>query len=247
MQARSSQLLKLARFRILAFTLFVACLQFYTARAGATLINIGLGGSPKITSGDGASFTDLNGTVLQGQTLSLDFSLSNGKFVRLFSITSNTFDIQITLQTNGSGQLGFLDGTGYLVDSQGISIPGFGVTGSASGNDLLTILLFPLLKDKNGTPNDDLPRPLDFFGVHFDLTLPNNPSVAITGSNFALSSDPGAPFGVGPGVPRDIVPDSGSTLLFLTLSVLPLVAFLHLICRLTPSRRNAVNLRSVIH
>jgi hypothetical protein len=247
MQATSWHLLKLVRFRILAFTLLIVCSQFYTTRAGATLIDINLGGSPKITSGDEASFTDLNGTAFQGQTLSLDFSISNGKFVRLFSATSSTFDIQIILQTNGASQVGFLDGTGHLVDSQGIAIPGFGVTGSASGNDLLTIGLFPLLKDKNGTPNDDLPRPLDFFGVHFDLILPNNPSVTITNGDFALVSDPGAPFGIGPGVPRDIVPDTGSTFLFLTLSVSTLMVFPQVICRVIPLRTNAVKLQPGRH
>jgi len=220
MQAIS--LTKLARFRISAFSLVMACSQFYPAQAGATPINISLGASPNITSDVGTSFTDLNGIALQGQTLSLDFSFP-GKFVRLFSVTSDTFDIQITLQTQGGGQVGFLDGTGYLVDSQGIAIPGFGVTGSASGPDLLTIGLFPLLKDINGTPNDDLTRPLDFFGVHFDLILPNNPSVAITSSDFELVSNPGEPFGIGPGVPRDIVPDAGSSFFLLILGSLAAV------------------------
>jgi hypothetical protein len=106
-----------------------------------------------------------------------------------------------------------------------MAIPGFGVTGSASGHDLLGIGLFPLLKDKNGTPNNDLPRPLDFFGIHFDLTFPDtlNPSIHVTGGEFGLFSDPGRVFGVGPGIPRDIVPDSDGTLLLLSVSVIGLL------------------------
>jgi hypothetical protein len=218
MQTTSSQLINLARFRILVFTLLIACLQFYTGHAGATSINIGLGASPNITSDYEASFTDITGTGLQGQTLSLDFLFLNGKFVRLFNATSNTFDILITLQTSGAGQVGFLDGTGYLFDQQGNPLDAPQVLGSASGNNgSMAAGLFPLL-------GGGLQRPLDFFGVHFDLILPNDPSVTITSSDFGLLSDPGAPFGIGPGVPRDITtPDTGSSFLLVCLGSLGLM------------------------
>ena len=217
MQATSSQLINSARFRILVFTLLIACLQFYTGHAGATSINVDLGASPNITSDHGASFTDIAGTALQGQTLSLDFFFLNGKFVRLFSATSNTFDILITLQTNGAGQVGFLDGTGYLFDQQGNPLDAPQMLGSASGNGSMAAGLLPLLAG-------GLQRPLDFFGVHFDLILPNNPSIAITSSDFGLLSAPGAPFGIGPGVPRDITtPDTGSSFILLCLGTLGLM------------------------
>jgi hypothetical protein len=180
----------------------------------ATPIGIDLGPPHKVTSQRSVPFNALNGTNLYGQALSIDLAFSNNKFVRLFTITSSLFDVSIELQTNGSGTLDVLQGTGYLIDSQGMAIPGFGVTGSASGSDLLGIDLFPLLKDKNGTPNNDLLKPLDFSGIHFDLTFPdiNNPSIHVTGGRLKLF-DPTAMFGVGPGVPADIVPDGGSTLL----------------------------------
>jgi hypothetical protein len=195
------------------------------ARMYGDPIEIDLGPSHKITSQVSIPLDAFNDTVVGGQTMSIDLTISNSKFVRLFTITSPSFDVSITLQTNGTNSHEFLHGTGYLVDSQGMAIPGFGVSGSASGDDLLGIRLFPLLKDKNGTPNNDLLRPLDFFGIHFDLTFPNahNPSIQVIGGEFGLSSDPEKVFGVGPGLPRDIVSDSGSTLLLLIVGMIGLL------------------------
>jgi hypothetical protein len=184
----------------------------------ATGIEIDLGTPGRLAVHKKNSFDQLNNVQLGGQSLSLDFTFSKSEFVRLFSITSSLFSVEIDLQTNGAGQLGFLQGTGHLVDINGQPIPGFGVTGNASGNGSLSIGLFPLLKDQNGTPNKDLARPFDFFGIDFDLTLPNldNPSVHVTGAEFGLFSDPDRVFGIGPDLPRDIVPDNGNTVVLLT-------------------------------
>jgi hypothetical protein len=203
-------------------------------RMYATSIEIDLGSPPKVTSHVSVPFDALDNTALGGQTISIDLAMSNSEFVRLFTVTSSLFNVSITLQTNGTNSHHFSQGTGFLVDSQGMAIPGFGVTGRAAGDDLLTIGLFPLLKDKNGTPNNDLPRPLDFFGVHFDLTFPDthNPSIHVTGGEFGLFSNPGEKFGLGPGVPHDIVPDSGSTLLLFSVAVFGLLG-LRQIRRLT--------------
>ncbi len=195
-------------------------------RIYAAPIEIDLGSPHTVTPQLSIEFSALNNTSIAGQTLSIDLAISKNEFVRVFTATSALFDVSLKLRTNGTNEHEFLQGTGFLVDSQGIAIPGFGVTGSASGHDLLTIGLFPLLKDENGTPNDDLPRPLDFFGIHFDLTFPDaqNPLIKVIGGEFTLSSDPGAPFGVGPGIPRDIVPDGDSTALFLTVILACLIS-----------------------
>ena len=142
----------------------------------------------------------------------------SGKFVRLFSITSDSFHAQITLQTSGMGQVGFLSGTGVLFDQHGNPLDAEQDLGSASGDDgSMAAGLFPLF-------GPGLPRPSDFFGVHLDVTLPNNPVVAITSSDFTLSSDSGFPFGVGPGVPPDITtPDLGSSFLLLCLGSIGLI------------------------
>ena len=180
--------------------------------ARATTIDLDLGTPPHVTSNVTNSFDALNGTALQGQTLSLDFTFSHSEFVRLFTVTSSPFVALLKLQTNSSSMVDFLSGTGFLVDQQGNPLQQPQQLGSASGNNgLLAAGLFPLLPG-------DLQRPLDFFGIHFDLTLPLGPFVSITGEKFEFLSEPGRPFGVGPGVPPDIVPDSGSTLLLFIIA-----------------------------
>src|SRR5947208_1648820 len=179
----------------------------------ATTIDLDLGTPPHVTSKVTNSFDAMNGAALQGQTLSLDFTFSHGEFVRLFTVTSNPFVALLKLQTNSPGMVDFLSGTGFLVDQQGNPLQPPQQLGSAAGNNgLLAAGLFPLLPG-------DLSRPLDFFGIHFDLTLPVSPFVSITGEEFLFKSDGNAPFGVGPGVPTDIVPETGSTLLLLSLAL----------------------------
>ena len=105
-----------------------------------------------------------------------------------------------------------------MFDEQGNPLQPPEELGRASGNNgSIFAGLNPLLEGSVG-------RPLDFFGIHFDLTLPLNRSVKIKSGEFTLSSDSSGPFGVGPGVPPDIVPDVGSTVLFLTIALAGLVS-----------------------
>ena len=200
---------------------------FSSELAQATSIGIDLGPARVLTGSNPETswmpFDGLNGTSIYGETISVDFFFANNRFVRIFTGTAAPFDVLVNFQTNGSGLLGFLQGSGYLIDAQGKAIPGFGVTGSASGDDgSLAIGLFPLLKDDSGTPNQELPRPFDFYGVHYDLTFPMvSPSVEVTSGQLLLA-DNGivTPFAIGPGrIPQDIVvvPDIGSTFLLLAL------------------------------
>jgi hypothetical protein len=195
----------------------IATLTVGSARA--TTIDLDLGTPPHVTSRVTNSFAALNGTALYGQTLSLDFTFSHGEFIRLFSVTSNPFVALLKLQTNSSGMVDFLSGTGFLVDQHGNPLEQPQLLGSASGdNGSLAAGLFPLLPG-------DLQRPLDFFGVHFDLTLPMALSTSITGEKFMFKSQGNGPFGVGPGIPSDIVPDHSSTLVLLSLALLgPILA-----------------------
>jgi len=84
-----------------------------------------------------------------------------------------------------------------------------------------------------------LQKPLDFFGVHFNLTLPANASVAISGADFQLIAglNHGDRFGIGPGVPTDIVPDFGDTLLLFALSLMALIVTRMIQMRFNESRR----------
>lgn len=75
---------------------------------------------------------------------------------------------------------------------------------SSTGNGLMFDSLFPL-------QSGGLNRPLDFFGIHFDLTLPNNPSVLVNGDSsfdlFFSDNNPSARFGNWARIPQDIVPE----------------------------------------
>jgi len=223
MQVTHSYFSGLVRHHFSAFLLLAVWSQVSVPHAKATTIDLDLGPPPHVTSKVTNSFAALNGTALQGQTLSLDFTFSNGEFVRLFTVTSNPFVALLKLQTNSSGMVDSLSGTGFLVDQQGNPLQPPQQLGSASGNNgLLAAGLFPLLPG-------DLQRPLDFFGIHFDLTFPMAPSISITGEEFLFESDSNAPFGVGPGIPADIVPDKGFTLLLLSLALFgPILARLWL-------------------
>src|SRR6266480_5151163 len=103
--------------------------------ARATTIDLDLGTPPHVTSKVTHSFAALNGTALQGQTLSLDFTFSNGEFVRLFTVTSNPFVALLKLQTNSSGMVNFLHGTGFLVDQHGNPLDQPLQLGSAAGSN----------------------------------------------------------------------------------------------------------------
>ena len=72
-------------------------------------------------------------------------------------------------------------------------------------------------------------RPLDFYDVHFELTFPTNPAV-VTGGQFRLLSNTG-PLGIGPRLPADIVPDTGSTGILLGLGFFGIILVTHCLDR----------------
>ncbi|MBV9010248.1 MAG: hypothetical protein JO354_13960 [Verrucomicrobia bacterium] len=184
--------------------------------AHASQISVNLGPAPHITSHVGATFSTFDGTHLNGQTLSLDFSFANNEFARLFSVTNPSFEVLVTLQTSASRVVGFLNGTGYLLGQYGTVLGPPQFLGSASGNDgSMSAGMFPLL-------SGEFAPPLDFYGTHFNLLLPNSPRVTITGGELQLLTPGEVPndvFGIGPGVPANIVPDSGNTVLLLSAAV----------------------------
>jgi len=191
-----------------------------TENAAATSIGIDLGTPPKLTSQVDSSFQALNSVSLSGQTLSLDFMFTNSEFARLFTVTDSLFTARLTLQTNGLGLVGFLDGTGELLDQQGNPIQPAQALGSASGHHgSMHVELFPLLSGQ-------LQKPLDFFGVHYDLTLPDVPAVTISGADFQLVAagvNQEDRFGIGPGVPLDIVPEGSATLFLFSIGLIVVV------------------------
>jgi hypothetical protein len=162
-------------------------------------------------------FNDLNGTSLAGQNLSVDFIFADPAFVRLFTVTTD-FDAAVRLETNGSN-VGFLTGMGYLINAQGNALHTAEILGSASSSSTMFASLIPPA---------GLQRPVDFFGVHYDFhydfMFPEDPSVDVTGGQLRLFTlGAGGPFGIGPGVPADIVPDVGGTLLLFSIGLAGLV------------------------
>jgi hypothetical protein len=182
------------------------------AARGVT-IPINLGPPGTLATDTTISFSDLNGTGLLGQNLSVDFVFTSSEFVRLFTVTTD-FSVSMTLQTSSSSFVGFLSGTGYLTGSLGNALEPPETLGSSSSNGSMSVGLSPTVG-----------RPIDFYGVHLDLTFPTNPAL-VTGGQFRLLSNTG-PFGIGPGLPADIVPDSGTTALLLGLAFVGIILITH--------------------
>jgi hypothetical protein len=152
----------------------------------------------------------------EGQTIGIDFTFQNGQFIRLFTATKQTFQIDAFFRINNAPlpPLNFV-GSGFLTDNQGAEI-----------GPAVALKAFPVTDLFHQIGVDFLLRPLksnavpaDIHGIHLDLTLPNSP-----GFEFGDGPPGGVTFaanvlGIGPGVPRDIVPDVGSTALFLTIAL----------------------------
>ena len=210
--------------RLVLFAVSAICAPFCVPAAKAIAIGIDLGSTGIVK---GSRTVDLVAPSVQfeGQNIVFDFSVQNGEFIRLFTATKS-FQMDAFFRINNAPlpALNFT-GSGYLTDNLGsqlgpaVSLQAFPVTDLVSevGVDFL---LRPLTSNT---------VPIDVYGIHLDLTLPNSPSFGFgKGPPGGITFD-GNVFGIGPGVPRDIVPDNGSTLLFLSLGLLiPVVARIRL-------------------
>jgi len=151
-----------------------------------------------------------------GQNIDINFLFQNGQFIRLFTETRNSFQIDAFFRINNAplGALNFA-GNGFLTDNHGAEL-----------GPALALEAFPVTDLLHEVGVDLVLRPLtsnvvpaDAYGLHLDLTLPNSPGFGFgDGPPGGVTFD-GNIFGIGPGVPRDIVPDFGSTALFLTIAL----------------------------
>jgi len=151
-----------------------------------------------------------------GQNIDIDFSFQNNQFIRLFTATNNSFLIDVFFRINNAPlpALNFA-GSGFLTDNHGAEL-----------GPAVTLEAFPVTNPFHQTGVDLVLRPLtsdvvpdDVFGIHLDLTLPNSPGFGFGhGPRGGVTFD-GNIFGIGPGIPRDIVPDDGSTALFLAITL----------------------------
>jgi hypothetical protein len=153
----------------------------------------------------------------QGQTIAMDFSFQNDQFIRLFTATKS-FQIDAFLRINNAPLPLNFTGSGFLEDNQG------GALGPT-----ITLLALPVSNpDSQVTGVDLLLRPLashavpgDAHGFHLDLTLPDSPGFGFGSGPAGGVRFDGNIFGIGPppGIPRDIVPDGGSTALLLAITL----------------------------
>jgi hypothetical protein len=210
--------------KLVAFLISAFCL-FSTSLFATTTIPVDLG-PPGIDHFIFAPFGDLNGTHLSGQNLSLDFTSQPNEFIRIFTGTKG-FGIRLDLILgNASPSSTPYSGTGYLIDNLGTEISpqrNLFLTPGTNQQGNLVIAGFELSPSLiDGGSNASLLTPLDFYGVHFDLTLPTTTTTVITSSHIAFSDDRNNSFGfgVGPGAPLpiDIVPETGNTFVMLTVA-----------------------------
>ena len=117
--------------------LFVAVALLTLASSEAVrgiTIPINLGPPGTLATDTTISFSDLHGTGLVGQNLSVDFVFTSSEFVRLFTVTTD-FLVSMTLQTSSSSSVGLLHGTGYLTDSLGNALEAPETLGRASSSN----------------------------------------------------------------------------------------------------------------
>jgi len=213
----------------------------------ATTITINLGPPGRVTGEKIVSFSGLNDLQLNGQTLSLDLVFSGNGFVRLFKSTSPTFLLLPMLDVFGAGTINDPTGSGYLFDETGkriSSVTSFeGSVTSDPGGEAFRLALggfFPLLADETGRPAEDVPFPLDIYGAHLDITLPNGPAFDVTGGELGLFPNASQrwnnQFQIGD------VPDSGCTL-FLALTAVVLLFSLDAAMRRCPSSQRLLRPR----
>ena len=117
------------------------------------------------------SSSGLNGTVLAGQSLSLNLVLDNAVLARLFLLDPGTFGIGLDIHTNAGTFPGFAGPTtGYLLDANGNQFGGTQVAGRGASNDGtfgMGLVSFTL-------GNLGGAQAVDISGVHFDTSLPTN-------------------------------------------------------------------------
>jgi hypothetical protein len=208
--------------KIIIILIFIAFLGV-SSSAGAYSISIDLGPTGVITSGPVPAnpsimltfpLYDFNGISLSGQPIAVDILFTNDKFIRIFTLSPQV-DLGLVFATNAGGYPGFFGpGTGCLIDANGnyFGSGSFGRAMSSSGEIIGG--LFPGMME-DGSSNGELDtRPFDFYGVHYEFSLPVNAGIVVTSATFNVYMSSNQILGVGPNIPTDIVPEPSTMLLF---------------------------------
>lgn len=202
---------------LLAFLTFAIFTKADTLHFTVAPADIG----PTFLSGNVALFSPgLDGTVLSGQSLSLDLVLANTDLARLFLGTPSLFGIAMNLQTNAGTFPGFVGTTvGFLLNPNGSKLGQFQFAGRADSSDGSTSFgLFSFTSANLG--DGDV---FDISGVHFDTTLPDSGFV-ITNAELVFTleapdSGNGFEFGTAQQLPEP------GTLLLLALAIVLMIVF----------------------
>ena len=157
---------------------------------------------------------EFNGTSLQGQSLTLDFTFN--QYINVVHKASAALSVAIGFTTDAAVTNQVIGSSELMLDGQALSLKhestgtSFGPGGFAYG-----MIAGPYLGQ--------------FFainGEHFELILPNDPNVSIIGGSLTFSAgdvvDAPAPFTIGERLRP--VPDMGSTFPLLLLGLLGVLA-----------------------
>jgi len=189
-------------------------------------------GTPIQGVGDFDLFSSgLDGTVLTGQSISLDLLFSDDVLARLFLTAPGTFGIGLSIHTNAGTFPGFAGPTtGYLLNSSGSQLGGTQVAGRADGDDgTFDVGLVSFTSASLGGA-----QAIDISGVHFDTSFPNDGFV-ITDAQLRFSfnsADDSVVFGTAKQLPEP-------SALWLVLVGTPMIASL---ARRSRRRLTSVNL-----
>ena len=189
----------------------IAISAFFLARSVAIAIpiQVDLGSQGVFTFSQSISFPEPL-VQFQGQNVQFDFTFQNDEFIRLFTATQ-FFDVDVLLRINNSPSPLLFTGIEYLTDSSGaplgrpVSIQAFPVTNGI--NEVIGTDFFAI-------PSIGSARPVDIYGIHLSLNLPNDPAFEFpSGTSGAITFDSDI-YGIGPNIPGDIVPEASTIWLF---------------------------------
>jgi len=193
-------------------TLFAAVLLAFTASGFADTIQFAI---PDVQTGiiqpgyfDIYS-SGLNGTVLNGQSLSLDLMIANDVLARVFMLDPDRFCVLLMVYTNAPSFPGFTgESTGFMLDDSGRQIGALQTAGrgdSSNGGVYMGLVSFTAADFNHESV-------VDLSGAHFDTSLPGTGYTII---NAAMRFSFNGPSQMEFGTPAQLPESSSLSLLFI--------------------------------
>jgi hypothetical protein len=156
----------------------------------------------------------------QGQNIALDFTFQNSEFIRLFTLTK-VFNVDVFLRINNAPSPQIFSGTGFVSDALGNALgPATSVQAFTDTNGANQIIG----SDFFFAPSISLAHPVDIYGIHLDLTLPDSPGFGFGNGTFGAITLNADILGIGPNIPADVTPETGDAIGLLALGLTALMA-----------------------